>query len=171
MFQKFYPTSYSDSAYSIDFGMLFRKGYRGLLTDIDNTLVEHGAPSNAESEAFFSMLHRMGWQTCILSNNHKRRVAPFAEAVNSFYICDAGKPGTRGYLQGMEQMGTGRENTLFLGDQLFTDIYGANRAGIRSILVKPIRLDKKPLILLKRAGEAIVKVFYRRYARSHPGAL
>lgn len=171
MFKKFYPTSYSESAYDIDFKKIYDKGYRGLLTDVDNTLVEHGAPSDEQSEAFFVLLHEMGWKTCIISNNHEDRIKPFADKVNSSYVYDAGKPKKRGYLKGMEIMGTDLSDTLFLGDQLFTDILGANRTGLKSILVKPVKLDHKIFILIKRLGEAIVKIFYFRYSRRYPSEI
>ena len=171
MFRQFYPTVYYRSAYSIDFRELYEKGYRGLLTDVDNTLVEHGAPANEEAEAFFNMLHNMGWKTCIVSNNDEDRVAPFAVKTNSLYICNAGKPGKEGYLRGMKKMGTDSSDTLFIGDQLFTDIWGANRAGIPSLLVDPVSRDYLFHIRLKRAGESIVKIFYRRFAAKHPGSL
>jgi len=171
MFRKFYPTVYYKSPYHIDFKALFDKGYRGLLTDIDNTLVEHGAPADQRSDDFFVTLHNMGWKTCLISNNDETRVKPFAKAACSPYICDAGKPKKAGYLKGMQLMGTDTSNTLFLGDQLFTDIFGANNAGMKSILVKPVKTDRKPLILLKRAGEIIVKFFYFRYADHHPDNL
>ena len=160
MFRQFYPTVYSGSAYQIDFRKLYEKGYRGLLTDVDNTLVEHGAPANERSVALFVMLHQMGWKTCILSNNDEGRVAPFAEKTESLYICNAGKPGTAGYEKGMEQMGTDRETTLFLGDQMFTDIWGANRAGIKSILVGRLFFHEEIQIHLKRILEKIVLAFY-----------
>mgnify|MGYP002624843975 CR=1 FL=1 len=169
MLQQFYPTMYSESAYAVDFQTLYRKGYRGLLTDVDNTLVSHGAPSTGQSEAFFCHLRKMGWKTCIISNNDEERVRPFAEASGSLYVCHAGKPKTDGYRQGMELMETNRSNTVLLGDQMFTDIWGANRTGIKSILVKPVARDYKVLILLKRAGESVVKRCYFRYARKHPG--
>ena len=171
MFRKFYPTVYYNSPYEIDFEALYEKGYRGLLTDIDNTLVRHGAPSDERSEAFFDSLHSMGWKTCVISNNHENRVVPFAQKNKCLYIFDAGKPGTNGYFQGMELMGTDASDTVFMGDQLFTDIYGANRAGLKSILVRSVHLDTKPLILLKRLGELIVKRFYFHYAAKHPGQL
>lgn len=171
MFRKLYPTVYYKSAYDVDFSELYKKGYRGLLIDIDNTLVEHGAPSNEQSEAFFKHLHKTGWKICIISNNDEKRVKPFAENTGSDYICHAKKPSCSGYLKGMELMKTDPSHTVFMGDQMFTDILGANRSGIRSILVKPVKIDHKAFILLKRAGEAIVKVFYFRYARRHPGQL
>ncbi len=171
MFKKFYPTVFYQSAYKIDFAELYNKGYRGLLTDVDNTLVRHGAPSDEHSEALFVMLRQIGWKVCIISNNDENRIKPFAEKVQSQYICDAHKPNAQGYLEGMKKIGTSKNNTLMLGDQLFTDIYGANKAGIKSILIKPIYIDHKPLILLKRLGEAIVKFFYRIYSSKHPGQL
>ena len=171
MFRKFYPTVYYKSAYSVDFLSLYEKGYRGLLTDIDNTLVKHGAPSDARSEAFFRELSGTGWKTCVISNNDEARVAPFALKSGCPYVCNAGKPKRSGYLKGMELMGTDISNTVFMGDQMFTDILGANNVGMKSILVKPIRIDRVPHILLKRVGEAIVKVFYAAYSRNHPGQL
>ena len=171
MFRKFYPTVYYDSAYSVDFLSLYAKGYTGLLTDIDNTLVMHGAPGNEESEAFFRKLSDIGWKTCVISNNDEARVAPFARSCGCPYVCKAGKPKKNGYLKGMELMGTDLSNTVFMGDQMFTDIFGANNIGMKSILVKPIHIDRVPYILLKRAGEVIVKFFYRIYSRRHPQEL
>ena len=63
------------------------------------------------------------------------------------------------------------ENTVFMGDQLFTDVWGANRAGVRSILVKPIQKDTEIQIRLKRLGERVVLPFYFRYRRKHPKEL
>ena len=171
MFRKFYPTVYLRSAYDVDFDALYQKGYRGLLTDIDNTLVPHGAPSDRRSEALFQKLHETGWKTCLISNNDEARVAPFAKNTGCQYICKAGKPGTSGYLKGMELMGTTTENTLFMGDQMFTDIFGANNTGMKSILVKPVQKDTLPHIILKRIGEAIIKPFYTAYAARHPSEL
>ena len=171
MFKRFYPTIYCKSAYIIDFKEIYNKGYRGILIDIDNTLVGHGAPSTPESENFFENLRSTGFNTCILSNNDNARVKPFALRSGSIYICNAGKPGAASYLKGMRMMGTDKNNTIFVGDQMFTDIFGANNAGIRSILVDPVDKDFKILILLKRAGESIVKRFYFRYSAKHPATL
>lgn len=171
MFQVFYPTIYAESAYIVDFQQYYKKGYRALILDVDNTLVEHGAPANDQAVAFFAELRDIGYQTCIISNNQEPRVKPFAEAVGSPYIFDAGKPKRDGYRRAMEVCGTDPQNSLFMGDQLFTDIWGANRAGIRSILVKPIRQDPLLQIRLKRLGEKIILPFYFRYRKRHPSDL
>lgn len=160
MFRCFFPDACADSTYEIDFQSLYREGYRGILFDIDNTLVPHGAPADKRARALFAKLQDMGFQYCFLSNNQKERVAPFAEAVGGLYIENAHKPSTKNYLRGMKLMGTDCCNTIFVGDQLFTDVYGAKRAGIRNILVKPIHPKEEIQIVLKRYLEKIVLYFY-----------
>lgn len=160
--KNFYPDEYLDSAYHIDFEKLAAEGYRGVLFDIDNTLVPHGAPADARACAFFERLHRLGFCTCLISNNKKSRVEPFAKRVGSAYIENAHKPSKKNYLEGCRLMGTGAGNTLFVGDQLFTDIWGAKKAGIRTILVKPIHPKEEIQIVLKRYLERVVLHFYRK---------
>jgi len=162
LFQAFYPKEYRDSTYTIDFQKLYQEGYRGILFDVDNTLVPHGAPATEESVELFRRLHEMGFSTCLISNNKEPRVTPFADAMETPYVYKAGKPKRSGYQKGMEIMGTGTQNTLFIGDQLFTDVWGANRAGLYSILVKPIDPKEEIQIVLKRYLEKIVLFFYER---------
>lgn len=162
MLEKLYPGEYLDSAYQIDFGKLYAEGYRGVIFDIDNTLVPHGAPSDERSDALFRKLHQAGWKTMVLSNNKEPRVKLFADKAETDYIYKAGKPGRKGYLDAMEHMGTDLSNTLFIGDQIFTDIWGANRAGIRTILVKPIHPKEEIQIVLKRYLEKAVLFFYQQ---------
>ena len=162
MFQAFYPKEYRDSTYTIDFQKLYQEGYRGILFDVDNTLVPHGAPATEESVELFRRLHEMGFSTCLISNNKEPRVTPFADAMETPYVYKAGKPKRSGYQKGMEIMETGTQNTLFIGDQLFTDVWGANRAGLYSILVKPIDPKEEIQIVLKRYLEKIVLFFYER---------
>ena len=71
MLENFYPDEYVDSAYSIDYQKLYDRGYRGLLFDIDNTLVPHGAPADERAIAFFRHLRGIGFSSCFLSNNKK----------------------------------------------------------------------------------------------------
>ena len=81
------------------------------------------------------------------------------------YIFKAGKPKTAGYRNAMERMETTAENTLFVGDQLFTDVWGARRCGIYSILVQPIARHEEIQIVLKRYLEKIVLASYKRTCR------
>ena len=95
----------------------------------------------------------------LLSNNKEPRVKSFSEAVGAEYIFKAGKPAVKNYRRAMERLGTYEENTLFVGDQLFTDIWGAKKAGIRTFLVKPIHPKEEIQIVLKRVLEKIVLFF------------
>ena len=160
MFSCFYPDKYLDSAYEIDFEAFYKRGIRGVIFDIDNTLVPHGAPADARAEALFERLRRIGLRTVLLSNNKEGRVKSFAEKVNTDYLYKAGKPKRDGYEKAMERMGTDAQTTLFVGDQLFTDIWGAKRSGICSVLVKPIHPKEEIQIVLKRYLEKIVLYFY-----------
>ena len=165
MLERFYPDAYVESAYAIDYEGLYQKGYRGIIFDIDNTLVPHGAPADQAAIDLFERLREIGFTTCILSNNKKPRVAPFAEQVGSLYIEKGGKPSRKGYEKAMALMGTDREHTVLIGDQLFTDVWGANRAGIFSILVKPINPREEIQIVLKRKLEAVVlRSYFKRKA-------
>lgn len=165
LFHAFYPDEWAESAYTVDFEKLYREGYRGVIFDIDNTLVPHGAPATEEAAAFFEKLRALGFACCLLSNNQLPRVRPFAETVGAQYIENAHKPSVKNYLEACRRMGTEKEQTLFVGDQLFTDVYGAKRCGMRNILVQPIHPKEEIQIVLKRKLERIVLYFYKKNKR------
>lgn len=163
MLEIFYPDYEVESAYEIDYENLYHKGFRGVIFDIDNTLVPHGAPADDRAIALFRRLHELGFSMMLLSNNKEPRVKSFCDALEgAAYIYKAGKPGRKGYEKAMEQMNSGRKTTVFIGDQLFTDVWGAKRCGIYSILVKPIDKKEEIQIVLKRYLEKIVLFFYKR---------
>lgn len=163
MLERFYPERMEESTYNIDFEKLYATGKRGILFDIDNTLVEHDADADKRAEELFEKLHGMGFKTCFISNNDKERVERFNKNIGAKYVYKAGKPGKRGYLLGIQLMNVTPEETVFIGDQLFTDIYGARRAGIDSIYVKQISPKEKIQIILKRKFEKIVMISYRKH--------
>lgn len=165
MLEKFYPDEYLDSVYEINFEALYQSGCRGVIFDIDNTLVSHGAPADAKAVALFTHLKELGFRCMLLSNNKEPRVKMFNDAVQVSYIHRAGKPKAAGYRKAMERMGTDTDSTIFVGDQIFTDIYGANLAGIKSYLVKPIHPKEEIQIVLKRYLEKVILFFYRRYRK------
>lgn len=170
MFKKFYPADYLESAYEVNYDALYKKGVRGLIFDIDNTLVEHGAPATDRAKRLFLRLKEIGFATCLISNNKEPRVAPFAREVGAdHYVCDAHKPSRANYRRAMELMGTDVSSTYFIGDQLFTDVYGANRTGIPSILVRPIHPKEEFQIVLKRRLERIVLFFYKKKRKRDNG--
>lgn len=116
MLECFYPDEYLDSAYEIDYAEFYRRGYRGIIFDIDNTLVPHGAPADARARSLFSYLNSLGFVCCLLSNNQRERVDLFNKDIGAFFVEDAHKPSRKGYERAMELMGTTRSTTLFVGD-------------------------------------------------------
>lgn len=165
MLNKLYPDTYLDSIDDIDFEMYYKKGIRGIVSDIDNTLVSHGAPADEHIIKVFEKIHGMGMDTCLISNNKKLRVEPFAKAVNSKFIYDAHKPSRESYKKAMELMNTDKESTLFIGDQIFTDIWGANRTGIETVMLKQIDKKEEIQIILKRIPEKLILWLWKRKVR------
>ena len=163
MLECLYPKVYFDSTYEIDFEQYYQDGYRAIIFDIDNTLVPHGAPADQRAIALFKRLHALGYQTMMLSNNKEPRVKMFCDAVDAEYIYKAGKPNPANYREAMKRMHTDEKNTLFVGDQIFTDVWGANKAGIYSILVKPIHPKEEIQIVLKRYLEKFDLFCYKRH--------
>ena len=110
-------------------------------------------------------LKEIGFACCLISNNQEPRVKMFNEKIQTDYVYNAHKPSTKNYRKAMEIMGTDMDTTVFVGDQLFTDVWGAKRSGIASILVKPIHPKEEIQIVLKRYLERIVLFFYKRSLR------
>ena len=162
MFEKFFPDEYMASTYVIPFEKLYEEGYRGVIFDIDNTLVPHGAPADDRARKLFARLADIGFSSCLISNNQEARVKMFNRDIGTNYIYNAHKPSTKNYVRAMDIMGTDRTNTIFVGDQLFTDVWGAKRAGIRNILVRPIHPKEEIQIIVKRYLEKIVLHFYKK---------
>ena len=160
----FYPDEYVESAYVIDYDKLYGEGIRTVIFDIDNTLVMHDCPPDDRSVALLKKLDDMGFKIVFLSNNKEKRVKSFRDGSvpAAMYIHKAGKPLRSGYIRAMEMTGADKDSTVFVGDQLFTDLWGAKRCGMRSILVRPIDPKEEFQIVLKRVLEKIVLSSYAR---------
>ena len=165
MFERFFPDAYMDSTYVIDFEKLYKEGIRGVICDIDNTLVPHGAPADERAIRLFARLRSIGLDYCLISNNQLPRVKPFADAVQAKFVEDAHKPSRKNYLKAMKLMHVDLDSCIFVGDQIFTDVYGAKRCGMRTILVKPLHPKEEIQIVLKRYLEKIVLYFYQKEKR------
>ena len=133
MFKAFYPKEYRDSAYDIPYEKFYREGIRGVIFDIDNTLVPHGAPADQRAKELFLRLHGMGMKTCLLSNNKEPRVASFASQVKSPSYFYGGKPGTKGYQRAMGLMGTDCRTSSFCGrPAVYGCVWGQQGRHLRS---------------------------------------
>ena len=165
MFRNYYPDIHVPSVFNIDYQKLYQKGYRGIIFDLDNTLVHHGDDSTPEIDALFHTIHGIGLKTIILSDNTEERILCFLKNIDSPYISDANKPDIQGYQKALTILGVSTEQVVCIGDQVFRDIYGANCAGISNILVDFIRLSDEKRIGKKRWLEKLVLLLYKGSSR------
>lgn len=133
------PAEVQPSIFAVDFAALRARGIRGLIVDLDNTLVpwRHPAPTPAVLE-WLRRAEGAGLGVCIVSNGGSRRVEAFARQAGVAYVGGARKPRRHGFREAMARLGTSPAETAVVGDQLFTDVLGGNRLGLYTILVSPI---------------------------------
>lgn len=161
---KLYPTAYVENTYSIDYQAMYDAGYRGIIFDIDNTLVEHDAPQTDKSLELINRLKQIGFKCAVVSNNDEERVSEFAKPAGLYYVYKAAKPAGKGYRAAAKNMELDPETTFCVGDQIFTDVWGANRAGLFNFLVKPLGKELEIQIKLKRIIEKpILKMYLRKH--------
>ncbi len=169
MFECFYPYEYADSVFQIDYKSLYDLGFRGIIFDVDNTLVHHGEEATCEVESLFRQIQQIGFQTILLSDNDAERLERFVTNIDTQYICDAGKPNPAGYIKAVRMLKTKKSETVVIGDQIFKDIWGANKSGLASILVKFIKGENETKIGKRRYLEYLIlnawkynKTYYKR---------
>ena len=149
------------SLFDISAKWLKRNGYTKIVVDIDNTLLPRDKNLvGPRAMTWIRQLHQMGINVALISNNGGDRIKGITRQTGLGTIMRAAKPLPMAYKQITKAMGGGK--ILFVGDQLFTDVWGANRTGLYSILVKPINPKEEIQIVLKRYLEAVVLMFYRK---------
>ena len=113
MFERFFPDRYVASTYIIDYEKLYEEGVRGLIFDIDNTLVPHGAPADERAVRLFARLKDIGFRCCLISNNQEKRVKTFNEPIRVDYVYNAHKPSVKNYIRPWRSWAqTGRARSL-----------------------------------------------------------
>lgn len=140
------------------------RGIRLVLADLDNTLVPYKViQPPPELIAWKEELRANGVELFLLSNSRKPgRAKKFAEQLGIPYQGHSGKPKRAGYLRAMERMGCTPEQTVMVGDQIFTDTLGANNAGVTPLLVQPIRLAGNPGRYIRYAAETPFRLLGKR---------
>ncbi|MDR0299844.1 MAG: YqeG family HAD IIIA-type phosphatase [Streptococcaceae bacterium] len=137
--ENYKPDFYLEAIYHLDATTLDNMGIKLVLADLDNTLTAWNNPDGTpEMRAWLEEMKRDGIEVCVVSNNHKKRVAHAVAPFGIDYVYDSMKPFTKGINEAMHRFAGTKENTIMVGDQRMTDIRAAHRAGIRSVLVKPL---------------------------------
>ena len=150
----FFPTLYRRRITDVTAEDLHRLGAKAVLLDVDNTLTTHDAPELDEAVLAWLDAMREQFVLVIVSNNNAQRVQPFAEKISLPFHALARKPLPGGFWEAGAEHCMAKEECVVIGDQIFTDILGANLAGMKSILLEPIQLEtKQKFIVFKRKIE------------------
>lgn len=131
---------------------------KAVLLDVDNTLAFHGSQQPFLGTIEWSRtLQDEGFRLIILSNNFQRRVAPFAAQFSLPFYSMAMKPLPAAYIRAAHKVGASHENAVVVGDQIFTDILGANLAGMKSVLVMPQKAENSLSFRIRRKLEEPIR--------------
>jgi putative phosphatase len=159
------PDAEADSIYAIDPSALRARGIRGVILDLDNTMVPWGAWDVPQALGpWIAAARAVDLRLCIVSNNAGARVAHIAAALDLPAVTAAWKPRRRALRRALGVMGTAPDATALIGDQVFTDVLGGNRLGLHTILVHPQSGREFPLTRLTRLAERFVVGLRRRRA-------
>ncbi len=155
--KKFFPDYKFNSVNDIDISLLKELGIKFAILDIDNTLVPYTSAKPDDSAVkFLKKLEENDIKYCFVSNNHNSRINTFNEDIGAPVYSNSCKPLLFGINKAMKNFGATKENTVMIGDQLFTDVWGGKRAKIMTILVEPIKECTSLFFRLKRHFEKIV---------------
>jgi HAD superfamily phosphatase (TIGR01668 family) len=153
-YKLFCPDLYVKSLQEIPWAGISQKNIKGLLFDLDNTLLPWGSCQiPGEISNWLQCAKEKGLQLCLVSNSYEKRVAGIARSLNIDYISWARKPANYGFAKAIRNMGLVPQEVAVIGDQIFTDIYGGNRLGCYTILVVPLSSHELPITKLVRMLE------------------
>ncbi len=166
MFKRLLPDQIVNTVFDIDLDELETQGVRGIITDLDNTLVSAKTPlATPELVNWLDLVKERGFKVVILSNNNETRVGKFAGPLGIPYIPAARKPAGAAFRRALKLMELPSAQAVVVGDQMLTDVLGGRRAGLHTILVTPIapreegwttqinrRIEKIALARLRKKG-------------------
>lgn len=168
MFKQFFPRADYKTVYDVNYKKLYKYGIRGIIFDIDNTLVPYDMEEPPkEIMDLFDMLKEMGIGVCLVSNNNKKRVELFNRKLEVPAIGAALKPSRRNLRKAVDKIGVPLDQAAIVGDQIFTDVWGGNRLGIFTVLVHPIQQKEQFIAKTKRGLEKLVYKHYKKERRQN----
>ncbi|MBP2645406.1 MAG: superfamily [Firmicutes bacterium] len=139
MYRLLCPEFIVESLFSIDFEQLKKREIKGIIFDLDNTIIPWDSLEMCPDICtWLERVREYGFKVSIVSNNWHERVKKIAFRLNLPYVARAYKPASYGFRKALAQMGLSAEETAIVGDQLFTDVLGGNRIGLCTIWVKPL---------------------------------
>ncbi|WP_078545502.1 YqeG family HAD IIIA-type phosphatase [Litchfieldia alkalitelluris] len=165
MLKTFLPNEHVKNVFDISPEHLVEKGIKGIITDLDNTLVEWDRPHATDKLIeWFKEMKKHGIMITIVSNNNEVRVKAFSDPLDTPFIYEARKPLVRAFRRALRDMKLNKNEVVVIGDQLLTDVLGGNRSGLHTILVVPVaqtdgfftrinrRIERQLLTWMKKKG-------------------
>jgi len=151
-----------ESIYKLKPEFLLEAGISLLVLDLDNTLAPYSHPiPNAQLRSWVDGMKEAGVELFILSNNHGSRPERFANELCLDYLDRARKPSAKKLLQVLREKGISPEKAAIIGDQIYTDVICGKRAGVLTIIVKPIELTN-PLLAIRYGLEIPFRLIKKR---------
>lgn len=167
----FRPTQYLNSIFDLDLKALWSGGVRGLIVDLDNTLLPwNGYDIPDQLVQWVALVHQHGFRVLILSNNHDKRVAPIAQKLGVFHIAPARKPWPQAFRRAAKRLSLQPQQCAAIGDQMMTDIVGGKWAGFHTVLVSPLdtSIEHRGTAIFRMMERPILK---RLYPNGQPNQL
>ncbi len=162
-FKRFYPTYTYKSVESIPYHLIEENNIKLILIDMDNTIINREGIYTQDIKEWISRMKRSGIKVYIFSNSILTKlVQKVAGELKVKYYHNARKPSRKGFREITRLENVLPENTLMVGDQLFTDVWGGNRFGVKTVLVRPISAKERIHTKIKRPFEKIV---LKKYAK------
>lgn len=163
MIDKLKPTYIYDKIEDIPFEVFEENNITGIILDADNTIIDYTRKLSKSKKEYIDKLKEKGYNICILSNTFsERKIRNLMKELDVNGLCSAMKPLLKGFKMSLNLLNAKKENVIMIGDQLFTDIYGANRFGIKSIFVTPMNKIEDAVTILKRPLENYI---FKKYLR------
>lgn len=159
----FMPNDYVQSVFQIDIEKLANSGFKGIITDLDNTLVGWDVKTpTKEIQEWFKKANDLGLTITIVSNNSEKRVSSFSKDLDVDFIFKARKPMGRAFKKAIQHMNIKPEETVVIGDQMLTDVLGGNNNGLYTIMVVPVKKTDGFLTRLNRVIERRLLNYFKR---------
>ena len=159
----FMPNDYVQSVFQIDIEKLANSGFKGIITDLDNTLVGWDVKTpTKEIQEWFKKANDLGLTITIVSNNNEKRVSGFSKDLDVDFIFKARKPMGRAFKKAIQHMNIKPEETIVIGDQMLTDVLGGNNNGLYTIMVVNVKKTDGFLTRLNRIIERRLLNYFKR---------
>jgi HAD superfamily phosphatase (TIGR01668 family) len=161
--KKLLPDLHVNSIYDIDLEALKSRGVKGIITDLDNTLIEWDRPeATPELAEWLIKVAEEGFKIMVVSNNNETRVSSFADPLGIPFIHAARKPFHKAFRKAQQLMKLAPHEVVVVGDQIFTDVLGGNRLQLYTILVVPVAQSDGFFTRINRRLERIALHFMRK---------